>query len=526
MGLGDMFSSIFGGGNSYQAAQSPMMGMPRPGETPEQFRRRQQQEYEAKNAGYERTLNQALRESQGVGRQQTGLSNDLRSRMNQNIDFGGANNSLEQQQKMIDSISAQARGEGPNPALDQLRMTTDANIRSQAGALASSRGLNPALAARQASMAGANMNQEAAGQAAIQSAQQQLGAQQLAGNLLGQRAGLQSQMSGMNAQQQQAYANLLAQALANQRSQGMQQQGLAAGQQGSYQDRLQNAWNAMNNINAGVAAQNANTSGQYGQGIMGGLSSGLAAMGLAEGGEVPYPEGHKKTDIVMAEFDKGKLKSSSGKKVTNPKQAIAIALSEQRKFEKMSKGGVSHETLDDFALEVAKRGAKMASGGIAQYQAFQSGDPLSAEISSADLNKGSQMMGAGMEKAGEGLGSFLKDKFASAAPIGGSPGLMGLQGGNSKFSIMGAPEGAGMFGASLGAVPPMSSGGKVSGRAEIKGDSEKNDKVPVLLSPGEVVIPRSAVQDPEEAHAFLDKILKKKVKHYGEILALNRMYGE
>ena len=38
----------------------------------------------------------------------------------------------------------------------------------------------------------------------------------------------------------------------------------------------------------------------------------------------------KKVEEVMHEMKKGKLKSSSGKKVTNPKQAIAIALSEAR----------------------------------------------------------------------------------------------------------------------------------------------------------------------------------------------------
>ena len=35
-----------------------------------------------------------------------------------------------------------------------------------------------------------------------------------------------------------------------------------------------------------------------------------------------------KVRTVMKEFKAGKLKSSSGKKVTNPKQAIAIGLSE------------------------------------------------------------------------------------------------------------------------------------------------------------------------------------------------------
>lgn len=39
-------------------------------------------------------------------------------------------------------------------------------------------------------------------------------------------------------------------------------------------------------------------------------------------------KGPKKVAKVMREFKKKKLKSSSGKKVTNKKQAIAIALSE------------------------------------------------------------------------------------------------------------------------------------------------------------------------------------------------------
>ena len=41
-----------------------------------------------------------------------------------------------------------------------------------------------------------------------------------------------------------------------------------------------------------------------------------------------------KVGVVMKEFKEGKLKSSSGQKVTNPKQAIAIGLSEQRAMEK------------------------------------------------------------------------------------------------------------------------------------------------------------------------------------------------
>jgi Family of unknown function (DUF6496) len=38
----------------------------------------------------------------------------------------------------------------------------------------------------------------------------------------------------------------------------------------------------------------------------------------------------KKIGKVMHEFKEGKLKSSSGSKVTNPKQAIAIGISEAK----------------------------------------------------------------------------------------------------------------------------------------------------------------------------------------------------
>lgn len=41
-------------------------------------------------------------------------------------------------------------------------------------------------------------------------------------------------------------------------------------------------------------------------------------------------KGKKKIAKVMHEYKEGKLKSSSGQKVSNPKQAVAIALSEAR----------------------------------------------------------------------------------------------------------------------------------------------------------------------------------------------------
>lgn len=43
------------------------------------------------------------------------------------------------------------------------------------------------------------------------------------------------------------------------------------------------------------------------------------------------PKASKSVEREMHEFKEGKLKSGSGRKVTNPKQAIAIGLSEARK---------------------------------------------------------------------------------------------------------------------------------------------------------------------------------------------------
>lgn len=47
-----------------------------------------------------------------------------------------------------------------------------------------------------------------------------------------------------------------------------------------------------------------------------------------------------KVKKVMGEYKEGKLKSGSGKKVSNPKQAVAIAMSEKRRARKqgMMKG--------------------------------------------------------------------------------------------------------------------------------------------------------------------------------------------
>lgn len=97
-----------------------------------------------------------------------------------------------------------------------------------------------------------------------------------------------------------------------------------------------------------------------------------------------------KVSRVMREFKKGDLKSSSGQKVTNPKQAIAIGLSEAG-ISKKAKGGEMKESKAMMKKEVSfmkKKGApksmvkheeaemkgtkKMAMGGMGTSSAVKS----------------------------------------------------------------------------------------------------------------------------------------------------------
>ena len=64
-----------------------------------------------------------------------------------------------------------------------------------------------------------------------------------------------------------------------------------------------------------------------------------------------------------------------------------------------------------------------------------------------------------------------------------------------------------------GGTVNMVSGGPVPGQAQVAGDSIKNDTVPAMVSPGEIVIPRSIAQGdnaPEKAAQFVAAVLGRK----------------
>jgi hypothetical protein len=88
------------------------------------------------------------------------------------------------------------------------------------------------------------------------------------------------------------------------------------------------------------------------------------------------PEARKvggKVQKVMHEFGSGKLRSSSGQKVTNPKQAIAIALSEQRRAKKYAGGGAiakqdtQHGRMDMPFKKLSKFAGMKHGGKVKRY---------------------------------------------------------------------------------------------------------------------------------------------------------------
>lgn len=257
-------------------------------------------------------------------------------------------NNILNQEGLAGELQAQSLGVGPNPAQSMLDQTTQKSNQEAAALIASRRGLNPYVATQMGLDSATNNNQVAAGQAATMNAQQQLAAEGTLGSLYGQIGG---------------------QTLAQQQT-------------------INGATNSANAINAGVASQNTQTSGQLIGGAMQGAGAfaGMKAAAAAYGGEIP-----------------DHLKSVS--RIYHP----------------------------HMSLESSKKGA--SSGGP-------------------------KMAPASLMKSG------------------------------GKVSASGKSE-----------------------RAVVKGDSPKNDKIPAILSSGEIVIPRHITMGknaPDKAAAFVQATLNKR----------------
>lgn len=156
-----------------------------------------------------------------------------------------------------------------------------------------------------------------------------------------------------------------------------------------------------------------------------------------------------------------------------------------------------------FNNELAKAGG-MAGVNTAQATAAQQAAANQAALQGKLLGAAGTMAGAAVGgPAGAAVGSQIggsngPPSSANTAQYrpGGQrvPGM--AKGGVTCYAVGGMAHDHGIC---------MKMGGHVGGEAEVLGDSEQNDTVPALLSPGELVIPRSVPKDGRHMEEFARK---------------------
>ena len=414
-----------------------------------------------------------------------------------------------QQQGLADTLGAMGRGEGPNPALNQLNTTTGQNTAATAALIAGGRGAstNPGLAGRTAALAGAGNQQAAAGQAATMRSNQQLAA-------LGQLG-----------TQQQNMGNLASNQVANQAAATNAYSTSAQNEQSNLLNSINAQNNAnvtmqsnINNANAGINVATAGAQKGLLGGLMGGVGSALqlpgagagagAAAVAATGGRV-HPDHIGNNPMMFAD------------------------------------GGVAPKKVDDQSSFL--KGFSEGFSGPKDQQ-----DPLERGMTQLGSGIGSRLRGGKSAAAEAPLPpptGDLSNPYSSAKDLSfdRAPGrAIGLSN-NPETPVSFGPTSPSLMGDGMakgGKVPAMLSPGEkyltphqaqkvvqgkenplngktVPGKAVKKGDSYDNDVVPATLEEGGCVIPRSVLQSDQpmkNAIKFVHDHMKKmakggKVKH-------------
>lgn len=429
----------------------------------------------------------------------------------------------------------QARGAGPNLADAQLRTATDRANANAASAIGSIRGINPALAAKQIADNQAQQNQQMAGQSAQLRGQQQLAAQDQLGSLLAQQRQQDIGVFGtagqlQNAQNQGQVANQLGAAQIN--------AGLASGAASNNAGMVGGLLNAAGSAAAVVSDERAKTDVQRGPGE---AVPGVPEASFRYKGE---PEGVRHEGVIAQDLERVRpdlVGRTPGGMRTVPAQPPFFKFADGGQVP----SGELHSYLDSLSAPPAPVGVAMAGGGMATDLGAGAADPwFSLPTSDAMPNPtpaAPAVTGEGVNGApaaapdapsktgkavGAGLSSFGKSMQAGTGQAAfdrmmalrlPSPSIYaGAYAGGGQVPVLLSPQ--------EHAIPPSvarsgdvesyveSEQGKIPGRAQVSGDSPKNDTVKATLPVGAVVVPRSITQGPnaaERSAAFVSSVLKR-----------------
>lgn len=135
--------------------------------------------------------------------------------------------------------------------------------------------------------------------------------------------------------------------------------------------------------------------------------------------------------------------------------------------------------------------------------------PMPGLASAAGSSSGTGSGGTGYLSPGAGAGGSTQT-LASAIPFANA--------GSAALSLF---DQGGKVGPSDMFTYLAEQGGHVPGKAKVQGNSPRNDTVPAMLSPGEVVIPRTVAQNPRPDHVmeFLNRMRKPKPEHHPRDIA-------
>jgi hypothetical protein len=245
-----------------------------------------------------------------------------------------ANQTAGQQDALIAALNQQLTGGAPSVAQQQLNQSLNQNQASTASAIGSTRGMNPAAAARLILQTQAGQAQDAAGQGALLRANEIGNVQNALGSVLANK-----RASDIGQASNAAEIGL----------QGLNTQTNRIGTLGNLQNTnnanvLQNKLGSAQ-INSGVAQQNAATAGAIGSGLLGSIASAIIPVPkkMAEGGEVPglaeVPGDSYANDKVPAMLSPGEIviprSHTTPDRAKEFVQAIKSAKPEDRKKKKV-----------------------------------------------------------------------------------------------------------------------------------------------------------------------------------------------
>lgn len=205
-----------------------------------------------------------------------------------------------------------------------------------------------------------------------------------------------------------------------------------------------------------------------------------------------------------------------------------------------------HQTTDQnnaaaASLAASQRGLNPALAARMALQT-QANNNQQAVGQAAVLRANQQL--AAQSQAGNVLGTIGQEHLQNQGILQGAnasqnnainQGYLGEEGINADVAGQNSKTRGAIIGGVLNAgggvaAAALSDGGRVPGTAQVAGDSKANDTVPTMLSPGEIVVPRSATTNSEKAKAFIDALMKenrgsskkKEPMSYGEVLKAHR----